>query len=133
MLVAQVGRQMAVGVAGADEGGELVAPWLGAEVRERALVAGLQHPPRCLALGAVLAHEDADPRAVEPGLPRPEDEASHRTTGLRLLRWLLHVEAPRLGEVEHDAGPVVELPHQVLGPAPHGEEAVAPEGVGVGS
>ena len=108
------------------------APRLGPEAGQRALVARGQDPPRRLALGAVLAYQDADPRPVEPGVASPEHEAGHRAAGLRLLRRLLHVETAGLGEVEHDAGAVVELPHQVLGPAPDRDEPVALEGVGRG-
>ncbi len=81
MLVAQVGRQVALGVAGPDEGGELVAPGFGTQVGQGALVVGPEDPPRGLALGAVLADQDADALAVEATGALAEDEAGHRALG----------------------------------------------------
>ncbi len=123
-LVAQVGGQLALGVAGADELGELLGARLGAESGQRTVVARSQHPPGGLALGAVLAHEDADARPVEPGVALAEDEARHRAAGFGLLRGLLDVEAAGLREVEDDPVAVVEVPYEVLGSAGDVLEAV---------
>ena len=68
---------------------------LGTEPRERAVVAGREHPPARLALGAELAHQH---RLVAGELP-----AHHRPLRLRALRRLLEVDAAGLREVEHDA------------------------------
>ena len=128
VLVTQVGGEMAPGVAGADELGEGLAAHLGPQPGQGSLVARRQHPPRRLALRAVLAHQHGDGgRALAAGR---EGEAGHRATGLRLLRRLLDVEAAGLGQMEHEPDAAVELPDQVLGPATDGDDPMALEVVG---
>ena len=72
------------------------------------------------------------PGAVEPGVALAEDEARHGAAGLGLLGGLLDVEAAGLGEVQNDPVAVVEVPHEVLGPAGDVLEAVALQVVGGG-
>ena len=132
-LVAQVGGQVALRVAGADELGELLGAGLGAEPGQRAVVARGEHPPRRLALRAVLADEDADARAVEPGVARAEDEARHGAAGLGLLGGLLDIEAPGLGEVQDDPVAVVEVPDEVFGAAGDVLEAMVLRSSGAGA
>ena len=126
VLVAQVGGQMALGVAGADE----------ARRTPRCPGSG-PSPARGPSSPGASTHHDAlrwvpcsrtrtpMPAAVEPGVAVAEDEAGHRATGLRLLGRLLDVEAAGLGEVEDDPVPSSNVPHQVLGPAGDRDEAVA--------
>ncbi len=81
-------------VAVEDQLGERVGVGLGAEALERAVVTGCEHPPRRLALRAVLAHEERGPVG--------DPDAHDRAARLGLLGRVLDVEPTRLGEVHEE-------------------------------
>jgi hypothetical protein len=87
-LVAQERVHPAAVVALEDQRRELVRGGLGAELHERAFVAGGEYPPACLALGAVLTHQQR--HAVV------EAEPHDRALPARLLGRVLDVQAPGL-------------------------------------
>ena len=115
-LIAEVGRELTPRLARADEHGELVAARFRTEPRERPLIAGesIHHE----AFRCVPYSRTSTPTSVLVGAApaRAKNETHRRTSGTSLLRRLLNVKATRLGEVQHDADFIVELPHQVLGP-----------------
>jgi hypothetical protein len=101
---------------------------LGAELRERAVVAGGEHPPAGLALRAELLDQDR-------GALR-EPQADHRALRLRRLRLGLDVDAAPLREMDEQAAAVVEAEHDVFAEARdagHGRAAklVGPRRVGL--
>ncbi len=79
--------------------------------RERAVVAGLEHPPSSLALRPELLHQDA--RAALHAEPH------HGPARLRGLRWILDVDAASLGEVDQEAPATREPEDQELAEARH--------------
>ena len=94
-----------------DELGELVGLGLRTEPFERAGIARSEHPPRGLALGAVLAHQHRGSGLAVGGR---EAETDHGTLRPRGLGSLLDVDAPCLREVHRDAVAVVEAEEDVL-------------------
>ena len=80
---------------------------LGAEGGQRPVVAGGEHPPPGLALGAVLAHQHAE----RPAVGRAEDQPHHRAPGLGGLGRILEVDAAGLGQVERHPEPAPEVEH----------------------
>jgi hypothetical protein len=110
-LVAQDRVHPATVVAGPDPLGELVARRLRAQLVERAVVAGAEHPPPGLALVAPLLDED--------GRPAVEHEPDHVLLALGGLGRVLDVDAAALGEVHEHAQPGAEVGDEVLATTAH--------------
>ena len=114
-LIAQHGVQLPAIRAVRDQLRELLGGRLGAELRQRAVVALGEHPPPRLALGAELLHE-------QPGLavePKPDE----RAPGLRRGRRFLEDEPPALGEMDEQAQRVQLEDQELAAPGGLGERA----------
>ena len=110
-LVAQDRVDAAAVVTVEDQLRELVGVGLRAEALERAVVAGREHPPRGLALGTELPHEDRGPALAVGG---DEPEAHDPALAAGLLGRILDVDPPGLRQVHEDAPDVAELEREVL-------------------